>query len=1636
MPSSVPFVGSGFYVAGASAVSAVTVRVRYSSAPRASNPAGANDALNPANYAFSGPGPYTILNVQPVSGSSLLFDITFTGPLTVGTWVVTVSNVQTPASNPITFPVAAQFQVTSTASLTPLSGGAESDDAESIIRKHLGTALKGSNWDAVIKALSVGDDINWLNARAAFDQLFITSASGSYLERRAANYGLMKPIGVGIDDELFRKLAVKTNSNKVVHQAIRELLEVYYGQDSLRAFIQTEVDEKFNLSGNILTLSWTLDEQEEFSHVFTNDEFGSSTNAKAVEVAFALTKVMKDAGSKGFASAYLDPTTGKNKVRIYSGSLGLGSFVRVTGGTAQNVLKFPTSINTYSGSISSASWVYSNPTPDTTRVSLTATSPLIDLSPVREGDYVVIGAAANIGITGSFSVKAVSITWNTPTNVTQTFDIQRIAYTGTAIQTANGGYTFYRPIRNSIAASGGRTVVVAQTRNGQVDVSIPATTQVVSRGPNQAFYGRLNSTQDIVRLVRNSSGVTTITTAAPHGLSVGMQVQLNDIVLAPGIPFITPSTGAVFPSSFGYAASPLSIVAESQTPPVAISEGSAVVTLSNGQVLFAGGNTRVAGIITTSNGFQSSGAGTTVANTNRYVFGSTSTITDATEADGATRSSHTWVATSALNFAREQAAGSPFLTGAIVSGGMVQTPFSVLNSAEQYQLDGVWNNLPPMSSPHCGHQQATLDSGSVIVVGGAKSEGTAVATTEIYNGTSWSAGPSMSTPRSDFQLVRLSNGDLMAIGGRLMGQGHILDAKTLALWRLDEAAGPTSSDATGTFPLTFSSPTAPIITENGKIDRALDFSAAGTRLSGNGSATAQNALLGEWTVEFWFKRTTTDPRTFITYGGATGASADNVLLHVGMSDLGRIFWRWENGSGVAVTQGSTYTWPATSVTNSQQTDPATDAALWRPTLYNHIALRKSFNSPVSIRSASRISNVTTVRFANAHGFSPGNVIYLSSDDSNFSTGPKTIISTPDTLSITYAETASDLPFRWVNGTAGRNMNVTLFVNGFQTDQWLNLANASGGPTSGLAWYIAHNPEIPSSGCEGFLDDFRVSAKARSADEIRDSFLRSWGHQRSTATVDRAIGAVTDTCEIYNGTTWTKTGSMTVGRAFHRAVVLPGDYVLVTGGLGYETTQVPPLTNQATVGLWPNNSLNQAELYDPTVRRWFPVKPAGVRRHGHAMHHLPLASKVVVVGGSSFNYIDTANVDDAAHPEILDLKTMTWRTEPVKFRTSAGAVSSARNPDERDIVLYGGFDGTGATNTKALTYIRGSSIVSGTGLNEQHRVTAVVSPTVLQIETKAKPEAVGYSSTFGPRFVGDDSSWTQARTGGTWRIATGVRTSNVTTLTLTFPVGLVAHDIVVGDYIYVNSRTGAFGGGLKTVTSVTPTTVSYAETASDQASITVVGSVSQDWSTEAGLTRVGATAQAVNDPGPYVFDPKAGAAITATESTLTTALFANQNYEEVELDDTGGIGSVFPDAEGYVVFSFGTDVQTRPVKYLNRYKSSPTTVKLTLDYSYRFISDHPVGSKVALLSQKEPYAPMASKGSSYITSSSTGRLAAAAATEEALASGVTPNITVVYPGDRGLGGEGLPATGAQKLSDKVAVFAGDDISEEVQENRGK
>jgi hypothetical protein len=760
MSSSFSFTGEGFFVEGATLLSPTSLRVSFSNAPKAIDPLAIDDALNLANFTLSGPGPYVLYGASPVINNPLALDLTLSGPLLGGSWTVTVSSVKTPSDVPLAAPFAATFIADSTAAFTSLNAGAENDSSESIIRKHLSPALKGKNWDALIAALSVGDDFNFQNARLAYDQVFLSTASEAYLERKANDLGISKPPGIGVSDSLFRGLVIKNNSSKVVHESIRQILEVFYGRDSLRAFVESTVDGPYNLSGGP-TLKWTLDSSTSFTHTFASNQFGNPSAANAYEIAFALTNTMKIAGSKGYAVGYQSPLTGLTGVRIYSGAIGLRSSVRVDGGDAQNLFAFPSRLNTYSDEVSpidSYVWSYFQPDQNTTRISLTTNflTKKLDISSLREGDYVNFGVGAQNGFLDTHIIKAINITLS-GTDVTQSFDIEQIPTLGNLTQQNNDAYVFFRPTKNSIFAASGRTAVVSQNSPNRIDISIPATTQIVNRGPKTGAYCRVNKDLEILSISPTTLGTaeaSLVTTATPHGLSVGDRFTIQNAVPITAIP--TPNTGN---GTTIYPASTVSLATKTDTLPERVGADSSIVRLDSGDILFAGGFT-----ISAPSGFTVSDT----ANCVLYRAGATATLSD-----GSLQHTHSWINVPNMTGSRCRAAASPYGLGAVVTGGLRDadsfgTSYSFLDGCQYFDAtSNSWSTLPNLPFPRAGHCQVKLDNGNLIVIGGGVSTSTTnTSITTIFDGVSWNTGPDMATPRTDFQAVKLSDGRVVVIGGR------------------------------------------------------------------------------------------------------------------------------------------------------------------------------------------------------------------------------------------------------------------------------------------------------------------------------------------------------------------------------------------------------------------------------------------------------------------------------------------------------------------------------------------------------------------------------------------------------------------------------------------------------------------------------------------------------------------------------------------------------------------------------------------------------------------------------------------------------------------------------------------------------
>jgi hypothetical protein len=743
---SAPFIGSEFFLESVAQYALATVRVRFTQDPLASNPTAPNDGLNPANYTVSGPAANAVVSVGPVFGDPQAVDVFLQQPLAPGTWTLTVaSNVQMWDLTSILTPRIMSFTASALTQPEAVSGGALDDTAADILRKHLNTALTGKGWDSIIEAMATGDTANRTLAESAFDQLFKTSAGGLYLDRKSGDDGLVRPSTLGMPDDLFREYSIRATTGKLVENAILDILEVFYGSDSVRAHADSVMSEPYLFQDGD-DLQVLVNERDAVTITFTDADFAVPGTARAAEVAAAITRAFRVNGLSAYAIAVTDPTTGLTGVRILSGALGLASSVRITGGKAQYALRFPTYLSVFSGL----------PTWTLTYAAVSSTLRLqpngsVDLSQLRVGDYMTLyGTEFNAGNRGTYVITNVFYAYSP--GLVQYIEV--VNTTGVAQVVVQGSATslnFFRPTKQTAYTDATRAVIVACPGDG-LDVILPATSQAVGRAPKQAAYAQGQTSKAVTSIKRLGTTVTVSCTG--HGLSVGDWFQLDDVKSTYALPATIAGSGN------NLSARLVSIISNTAAVPVN-RYAHAAVKLADGRVFSIGGIDAVTGLSTTT--------------------GELATITGPTVLGGGERR---WTiamaaATAYPGTAPANAPASllidPLRNGQVlVTGGEKEDQTASYNATYLYTPNGgagTWAAGPNMSSRRSRHKQITLDNGKVLIVGGTDnnvSATTSLSSCDLYNpatNTIAATGSLNNTVRNP-TLVKLADGKILCIGGR------------------------------------------------------------------------------------------------------------------------------------------------------------------------------------------------------------------------------------------------------------------------------------------------------------------------------------------------------------------------------------------------------------------------------------------------------------------------------------------------------------------------------------------------------------------------------------------------------------------------------------------------------------------------------------------------------------------------------------------------------------------------------------------------------------------------------------------------------------------------------------------------------
>lgn len=353
------------------------------------------------------------------------------------------------------------------------------------LRKFLNKAIKGQNIDAALEALATGDAHNARMVEAVHDQLFIVSSEGQFLDERLADNGIVRPGEVGLSDETFRNLGIAISARKQVRDLIAEVLEIFYGSETSRATSLTDLVEPYVLQDgdNLLV---TLDDSTEAQIIFQSNDFTNINAATAQEVADSITKSFRNQGLSASAVVFNQDTG--DFVRIISGTIGPASSLRITGGKAQNVLRFPQIRDTSNTSLTQ--WTLSLESGSIIRYTWTG-GPNPSVGKIREGDYSnVFGTSFDSLNKGTFEVISVQggTIGNAFVDVFNPLGIAEVVVQGT-----DDAILFFEPQRRTLNSET-RFTGLFQSTPGVLQVFLPATTRVVRRFREGAAHLPENST--------------------------------------------------------------------------------------------------------------------------------------------------------------------------------------------------------------------------------------------------------------------------------------------------------------------------------------------------------------------------------------------------------------------------------------------------------------------------------------------------------------------------------------------------------------------------------------------------------------------------------------------------------------------------------------------------------------------------------------------------------------------------------------------------------------------------------------------------------------------------------------------------------------------------------------------------------------------------------------------------------------------------------------------------------------------------------------------------------------------------------------------------------------------------------------
>lgn len=331
------------------------------------------------NYSISGPAVRNVVLAQ--YDTTMKVRLYLDEPLVPGQWTLSVSSfIQSDDVDVLSIPTNYQIVFDVAENLVVSDPAPELGTVASFIPKKLrnrrGTA-------EIVEAFQVGDDVVKSQARFAFDQYNICTATGNYLTIRAADSGIVKPEKLGISDNAFSQLAISLVNQRLTNSAILRVLESMYGIESVRAYVDSKAGPFRLFHEGWIT--FVVDGKTDLTYIVDISQFKNPMEVLAKELASSLNAFFDSNGSKAFANE-----TSDGRVRIFSSTMGLQSKIAVSGGTLQPHLQLNEAVGgaLVEEATADIDWEVTNPRPGIVRLQPSVWP--YAFTNVRVGDYITI----------------------------------------------------------------------------------------------------------------------------------------------------------------------------------------------------------------------------------------------------------------------------------------------------------------------------------------------------------------------------------------------------------------------------------------------------------------------------------------------------------------------------------------------------------------------------------------------------------------------------------------------------------------------------------------------------------------------------------------------------------------------------------------------------------------------------------------------------------------------------------------------------------------------------------------------------------------------------------------------------------------------------------------------------------------------------------------------------------------------------------------------------------------------------------------------------------------------------------------------------------------------------------------------